>query len=62
MDNKNNSSKKSSKDDNEHYEENGNNFNAGTEEQGALPNNPAENAEKTSPEQDAKRKKDDTKK
>lgn len=34
------------------YPENGDNFKAGTEETSTLPNNPAENAEKTSPEED----------
>lgn len=34
------------------YPENGENFKAGKEETGALPNNPAENAERTSPEED----------
>jgi hypothetical protein len=44
--------------DKEKYPENGDNFSDGSEEQGSRPNNPAENAEKTSPEQD-KKKKDD---
>jgi hypothetical protein len=39
------------------YPENGDNFKAGTEETSTLPNNPAENAERTSPEEDKKKKK-----
>lgn len=61
MSDKNSRSKKNEKDDNEHYRENGNNFKPGTEEKGTLPNNPAENAEKTSPEEDEQNKKDDAK-
>lgn len=41
----------------EEYPENGDNFKAGREEIAPLPNNPAENAEKTSPEEDKKKKK-----
>jgi hypothetical protein len=52
---------KSKKDKTEEYDkkypENGDNFKAGREEDGTLPNNPAENAEKTSPEEDKKKKK-----
>jgi hypothetical protein len=39
----------------EEYPENGDNFKAGKEEADSLPNNPAENAERTSPEEDKKK-------
>lgn len=39
-----------------HYPENGNNFSAGKADDNPLPNNPAENAERTSPEEDEKNK------
>lgn len=40
------------------YPENGDNFSAGKADSQPLPNNPAENAEKTSPEEDEKKKKE----
>jgi len=39
------------------YPENGDNFSAGKADSQPLPNNPAENAEKTSPEEDEKKNK-----
>jgi len=45
--------KKTKKDeDYKEYAENGDNFSAGKPDSNPLPNNPAENAEKTSPEED----------
>lgn len=53
-----NTNDKKEKKDDTIYPENGQNFKAGKEETGTLPNDPAENATKTSPEEDAKKKKE----
>jgi hypothetical protein len=50
----NNTKKTTEKDKNTVYKENGNNVKAGKADSSPLPNNPAENAEKTSPEEDKK--------
>lgn len=56
MQTENNSSKDKTKEYDKKYPENGDNFKAGKEEISPLPNKPAENAEKTSPEEDKKKK------
>lgn len=59
MDNKD----KKDEEENTVYPENGNNFSAGKADDDPMPNNPAENAERTSPEEDKlkKSRKDDKK-
>lgn len=51
-----NDPKKADKKYDKEYPENGDNHKAGKEEAGALPNNPAKNADLTSPEEDKKNK------